>query len=287
MAVAALTYCEYRPPVSLVGVVECFWRRERWQPPARDLGVLPDGRMDLAWGGDGEVRVMGPQQRALGRPFSADVVVVGVRFAPGVGPALLGVPGHELADLHPSLAALDSRPAAALARDLKTIEDPADVPVAMTRAIERRIRSSFSPDPLVARASALLAWPGARVEGVAAELALSRRHLERRFRELVGYGPKTLQRVLRFQRLLVALGPEDAPALAQIAPALGYADQPHLTRETRALSGLSPAQLDSMLGALAHAGAAGIFKTGTPTGAPVRWTRRSARPRRGTEPGTP
>jgi AraC-like DNA-binding protein len=263
MAVTAPTYREYRPPVSLVGVVECFWRRERWRPPARDLGVLPDGRMDLAWGADGHVRVMGPQQRALGRPFSADVVVVGVRFAPGVGPALLGVPGHELADLHPSLTALDSRAAGALARDLRAIEDPADAPAALAWAIQKRIRSSFSPDPLVARASALLARPGARVQGVAAELALSRRHLERRFRELVGYGPKTLQRILRFQRLLDALGAGDAPGLAQIAPALGYADQPHLTRETRALSGFSPAQLESTVGALVHAGAAGIFKTGS------------------------
>jgi AraC-like DNA-binding protein len=188
--------------------------------------------------------------------------VVGVRFAPGVGPALLGVPGRELVDLHPSLAALDSRAAATVTRELAGIEDPADAPVAMTRAIQKRIRSAWSPDPLVARASALLGRPGARVEAVAAELALSRRHLERRFCELVGYGPKTLQRILRFQSLLDALGPGKARGLALIAPALGYADQPHLTRETRALSGLSPAQLESTLGALVHAGAAGIFKTG-------------------------
>jgi AraC-like DNA-binding protein len=263
VAVAGLTYREYQPPARLAGIVECFWRRERWQPPARDLGVLPDGRVDLAWGNNGDVRVMGPQQRALGRPFSANVVVVGVRFAPGVGPALLGVPGHELADLHPSLAALDSRAAAAVMRHLSTIEDPADAPAAITRAIENCIRSSWSPDPVVARAAALLARPGARVEAVAAELALSRRHLERRFRELVGYGPKTMQRILRFQSLLDALGPGKIGGLARLAPALGYSDQPHLTRETRALSGLSPAQLESTLGAFMRAGAAGVFKTGT------------------------
>jgi AraC-like DNA-binding protein len=179
-----------------VGVAECFWRRERWQPPCHDLGVLPDGRIDLAWGENGDVRVMGPQQCALGRPFPADVIVVGVRFAPGVGPALLGVPGHELADRHASLAALDSGAAATIMRDLTTIENPADAPAAITRAIEKRILSCGSPDPLVARASGLLARPGARVERVARELALSRRHLERRFLDLVGFGPKTLQRIL-------------------------------------------------------------------------------------------
>jgi AraC-like DNA-binding protein len=258
-----LTYREYQPPARLADVVECFWRRKAWQPPPGELGVLPDGQVDLVWAANGEVRVMGPQQRALGRSFAADVLIVGVRFTPGVGPALLGMPAHELVDLHPSLAALDSRAASTLMRDLTAIEDPAAAPVAIMRAIQKRIHSSWSPDPVVMRASALLARPGVRVEAVATELALSRRQLERRFRDLVGYAPKTLQRILRFQSLLDALTAGEACGLAQIAPTLGYSDQPHLTRETRALSGLTPAQLESTLGAFVRAGAGGIFKTGT------------------------
>jgi AraC-like DNA-binding protein len=215
------------------------------------------------WGDNGDVRVMGPQQYALARPFAPDVVVVGVRFAPGVGPALLGVPGHELTDLHPSLGALDSRAAVTLMHHIGTIEDPNDAPACIMNAIQRRIDSSWAPDRVIARASALLAIPGARVERVVAELNVSRRHLERRFRELVGYGPKTLHRILRFQSLLHALRAGTAGGLAQIAPALGYSDQPHLTRETRAISGLSPTQLESTLDALAQSRAAGIFKTGT------------------------
>jgi AraC-like DNA-binding protein len=257
------TYREYLPPPAFTGIVECFWRRDPWQPPACDLGVMPDGRVDLVWGSNGEVRVMGPQQRALGRPFAPDVTVVGVRFAPGVGPSLLGVPGHELADLHPSVAALGSRAAKGLMRDIATIEDPADAPLAIARAIQRRIDTSWAPDLVITRASALLARPGARVERVAIELGLSRRHLERRFREFVGYAPKTLQRILRFQSLLHALSSDHAGGLARVAPALGYSDQPHLTRETREISGLSPMQLEATLRAIAHSGATGIFKTGT------------------------
>jgi hypothetical protein len=79
--------------------------------------------------------------------------------------------------------------------------------------------------------------------------------------ELVSHGPPG--RILRFQALLDALGTGTARGLARIAPALGYADQPHLTSETRALSGLTPAQLESTLGGFVQAGAGGIFKTGT------------------------
>jgi AraC-like DNA-binding protein len=263
------TYREYQPPPQLAGVVECLWRRLAWQPPPGDLGVLPDGRVDLVWGANGDVRVMGPQQRALGRSFPADVAVVGARFMPGVGPRLLGMPAHELVDLHPPLAALDSRAASILMCDLAAVEDPAGAPVALVRAIERRVQSSSTADPVITRASALLARPGMRVELLAAELALSRRQLERRFHDLVGYGPKTLQRILRFQALLGALGTSPARGLARMAPALGYADQPHLTRETRALSGLTPSQLESTLGGFVRAGAGGIFKSGRVQASPA------------------
>jgi AraC-like DNA-binding protein len=259
-----LTYREDRPPAALAGVVDCFWRRELWRPPKLDLGVLPDGRVDLVWAVSGKVVVIGPQTRSLGRPLSPQVVAVGVRFPPGVGAPLLGVPAHELADVHVSLDALATRPAASLVRDLAAIEHPAEAPAAIARAVARRIDSVRRADPLVRRASLLLEAPEARVEGVAEELAISRRQLERRFREAVGYGPKMLQRVLRFRRLLDALelGHQRAGGLARIAATIGYSDQGHLTRETRALSGHSPVQLERVLGALKDAGALGVFKTG-------------------------
>jgi AraC-like DNA-binding protein len=58
----------------------------------------------------------------------------------------------------------------------------------------------------------------------------------------VGYGPKLLQRVLRFQAFLAACG-DAAPGLAELAVEAGYADQAHLGRETRALAGLTPTEL--------------------------------------------
>ena len=263
-ATDGLTYRECRPPAALGGVVECFWRRERWRPPDTDLGVLPDGRVDVIWAADGEVVVVGPQRRPLGRPLPPELVVVGVRFPPGVGPSLLGVPAHELADLHLSLEAIDARPAALLMRDLAAIEDPAEAPARIARSVARRVDSCWSPDPVVRRAAAFLEDPGARVEHVAGELALSERQLQRRFREFVGYGPKTLQRVLRFQRLLEALerGRDGTDRLARIAAAIGYSDQAHLTRETGDLSGHSPVSLERALGALKDERASGTFKTG-------------------------
>jgi methylphosphotriester-DNA--protein-cysteine methyltransferase len=72
--------------------------------------------------------------------------------------------------------------------------------------------------------------------------------LRRRCQAVVGYGPKTLQRVLRFRRFVsrIDAGPPAGRAahdLAALAADAGYADQAHLTRECRALAGLTPAAL--------------------------------------------
>jgi len=85
-------------------------------------------------------------------------------------------------------------------------------------------------------------------EDVAAEIGLSMRQLRRRCHAVVGYGPKTLQRVLRFRRFVARIdaGPpsgQGAHDLAALAAQVGYADQAHLTRECRALAGLTPAAL--------------------------------------------
>ena len=66
------------------------------------------------------------------------------------------------------------------------------------------------------------------------EVGWSRRHLAARWRRDVGHGPKAVARVLRFQRALRLL--RDGRALADVAYDCGFADQPHLNREFRALA---------------------------------------------------
>ena len=101
-----------------------------------------------------------------------------------------------------------------------------------------------APDPAMARAAVLLRDPAVRAEAAAAEVGLSERQFRRRSQAAAGYGPKTLQRVLRFHRfvrLIDAAPPR--PDLAALAAQGGYADQAHLTRECSALSGFTPAIL--------------------------------------------
>jgi AraC-like DNA-binding protein len=240
-------YRECPPPDALSSLVECFWWHEEAGLAAEPSGViLPDGRVDVIWTSHGRTLVAGPQEREVARPLATPFLAVGARFHPGVGPPLLGLSAPQLVDAHVPLEAIDTRAAAALRAALEPLEDPGDAVEGLTRALVRLAEQAAAVDPLMRGAVRLLHDADATVGHVAAQLALSERQLQRRFRHSVGYGPKTLQRILRFQRLLGELERDEPHGLARIAASAGYADQAHMTRESRALSGLSPRELERL-----------------------------------------
>jgi AraC-like DNA-binding protein len=75
---------------------------------------------------------------------------------------------------------------------------------------------------------------------LAREVGWSRRHLAGRFAHEVGFGPKVVARILRFQRVTGELRARGGNGLADIAYATGYADQAHLNRDFRAFAGTTP-----------------------------------------------
>ncbi|RUT85305.1 MAG: helix-turn-helix domain-containing protein [Mesorhizobium sp.] len=81
-----------------------------------------------------------------------------------------------------------------------------------------------------------------RIGSIAERLGWSRKHLAGSFSNAIGIGPKTLSRIVRFNR---ALGLSRQPTVdwAGIAADCGYADQAHLVREFRDLAGETPTAL--------------------------------------------
>jgi AraC-like DNA-binding protein len=191
--------------------------------------IVPDGSADIVLGADGEVFVAGPDTGPLRRSLRAGSVVVGLRFRPGAAGGALGLPASELRDLRVPLDDIWKGGFADRSRE------------ALEAELLRRLPDIEAPEPLVLEAIRRLGRPGSRVRSLSDALFVSERHLRRVFHDAVGYGPKTLDRVLRFQRFLSLR--RAGAGLAEAAAHLGYADQPHLTRETVRLSGLSPSQI--------------------------------------------
>lgn len=81
-----------------------------------------------------------------------------------------------------------------------------------------------------------------RVSSLADRLGWSRKHLLGKFSNAIGVGPKTLSRIVRFNRAL-GLSRQGKSDWADIAADCGYADQAHLVREFRELAGETPTAL--------------------------------------------
>jgi AraC-like DNA-binding protein len=237
-------YREWPAPAALRHSVACLWAQVSPDGDAdRETLVLPDACTDLIWEQGRGAYVAGPDTGPAPAVMKAGTVVIGVRFRPCAGGPALGVPLSELRDQRVGLSDLRRR-------DARRLPGTLDPDTAATRALElaAALVADGDPDPAARRAAALLADPRARAEDVAAEVGLSLRQLRRRYHAVVGYGPKTLQRVLRFRRFVAQLdlglpAGQDAHDLATLAAQAGYADQAHLTRECRALAGLTPAVL--------------------------------------------
>lgn len=248
-AVARSYYRTVAPAPALRQFVECLWVHVIPHADAdAERRILPDGRMDLVWIRGLGVLVAGPQSRHTSRPVVAPMLAFGARFYPGVAPSLLGLPAVEFIDDHLPLSAVHARLAARLDHELATATDEREALGRLSRELMRLVEGR-QPDPAIREAVALLEQPSRTIAETARRVFLSERQLERRFVEHVGYGPKTLQRILRLQRIVAQLALAHQPTeLAATAASAGYADQSHLSRETRQLTGLTPQQLARWIG---------------------------------------
>jgi AraC-like DNA-binding protein len=104
----------------------------------------------------------------------------------------------------------------------------------------RRLAGADAPSPEIAWAFDRIAATGgrARVASIAREIGWSRKHLARRFADEIGLGPKSVSRIVRFNRAIAAS--RSGSGWAGIAADCGYADQAHMVREFRELAGNSP-----------------------------------------------
>jgi AraC-like DNA-binding protein len=209
-----------------------MWRRTAEPAPTPGL-ILPDGCMDLLWDG-ARLFVAGPDTTARWHQTPEGVSYTAIRFSGGTGPALLGVPAHEVRDQTPDLDQL--WPSGDVRR---LVEQVAAYPARLeTWVVERA--ASRKVDPLGSRVLKM-ANAGTPVAVMADHLGLSTRQLHRRCIPVFGYGPRRLARILRMGRAL-----ERARAgtpLAQVAATCRYVDQAHFCREVRTLTQTTPARL--------------------------------------------
>jgi AraC-like DNA-binding protein len=202
--------------------------------------------MDLFVGSWGDVMIAGPATTFYNLRADEDGLLAGLRLRPGAAAAVIGRPASEFTDRQVLLDSVFGARGHPMAEKVLAAATPSQRVAALQNTLIDQLADTESVvDAAVARAIEMLRrrphWP---VSHLAAAVDLSERQLRRRFETSVGYGPRRLGRILRFQRLLELIHTRGGRVRwAELAIAANYADQPHMINECRALAGVSPVAL--------------------------------------------
>ncbi|MDX8517250.1 AraC family transcriptional regulator [Mesorhizobium dulcispinae] len=235
-------------PVSrgLAGAFSAVWVHRLDDLAAPPIVITPDATIDLQWI-DGRFRIAGPDKEPQIERPPAGSVIVGFRFRPGVAAGWLGVPASEIVGARLDLAQLWGTRARELSDRVEAVPDLAAIVRQLENIIGAHTERRDVLDPLMGRAFDVIGEglppQTPLVPFLQRHLHMSERTLRRRFEDAFGYGPKTLDRILRFHRFRRLRDKAGSASTAVLAIEAGYADQAHLIRESRRLTGVTPSAL--------------------------------------------
>ncbi len=253
----AVTVIVRRPAPPLSGLVQAIIYRAGEQPrtsvekilPGPDTGLWVNLNRDAFRSFDDTGRVTrvpgamvsGPTSRASVIEFEQGHAHVAVTFALGAASRFVGPALAAARDELVPLELLWKGDGPYLREQLLAARTPQDALGVMEAALLRQLSGPLARDPAVIAAARALSR-GTGVGEVSRDLGLLPRTLRRRFTAQVGLTPKRFARVQRMQRLVRELDGHTQADWATMATRYGYADQPHLADEFRALAGVTPGE---------------------------------------------
>jgi len=232
--------------VALRPYVGCFWiisaQRDATIRIVPDLSTsisteLVNGRTSGWW-------LRGPLVRPDERRFASPVSVVGVRLRPGVAYLLSAIAAERMVGRRIKLSAIPA--IRELAEERPVPRTPDQCINLLERFLIQRLNNA-SVHHIVAEAlQAIERDQGcSNVGEVADRCQVSPRHLNRLMRIWIGFGPKALASIVRFQAALKEIEHAPAQSGAALATETGYFDQAHLTTNLSRFAGATPRHLAS------------------------------------------
>lgn len=187
--------------------------------------------------------LMGPASDKATVEIDGAADYFGIRFRPGQAPRLAGINIAELVNSHRDIYEVNGESIQALADRLLATCNHAERQQIMEDAI-RDCLMTPAPDPRCLRASSLLDDHGGQlsVKELADKVGIHARSLERLFQAELGLTPKRMIRLIRLRRVMLHIHERNFTTLADLAYACGYADQSHMIREFKHLTGCLPGE---------------------------------------------
>jgi AraC-like DNA-binding protein len=190
--------------------------------------------------------LLGPSTDLAAVERDGQAEYLGVRFRTGQVPALADAGPAELTNAHAEVTRVAGVGLDQLAERLASAPD-----LALRQRILEDLLRRVPPLVRSTRArqvAALVESRGGRVrvEALAEAVGIHVRSLERLCLGELGLSPKRLTRLVRLRQVLARLHSGAAGTLADLAHDCGYADQAHMTRDLRELTGRLPGERQAL-----------------------------------------
>jgi AraC-like DNA-binding protein len=245
-------YAEATPQHGLREHFQCAWVHQLPEDHVGGVAVVPDGCVDLLWC-DNRLVVVGPDITAAHPDLQPGATVLGMRFQPGAAAHWLDLPMTDIVGTQIDMRDAWGQKAWDLVDKMQEAKDTREQNSLLQELLARMASSIERPERDAAAIFETLGdhagHEGGGIAKLIGKLGLSQRTLRRRSHHLFGYGPKTLERILRFQRFQTLARHAENRGLAEMALTTGYADQAHLNREIQSLCGMTAGELVRQLAA--------------------------------------
>lgn len=253
-----MKYSTQKPPEALSDYVRFFWTLEAKVAPAEPFvhRALPDNCLELIFycqgrfsisssnGEEGNTftsGVFGHAQKYRQFTTNSDFTLFGVYLYPHSFKMLFNLPANELTDAMVDCETLWGAEGRILEEKVMLASDNVRRVEIVSNFLLDRIKMTESRDfgfmflvKKIITNNILMSIPS-----FVNDCNLSRRQLERKFREFSGFSPKDFFRLVRFKNVLKE-SEHRIKSLAQIAIDSGYYDQSHFTHEFKKYSGYNP-----------------------------------------------
>lgn len=167
--------------------------------------------------------------------------IFGVKFNPYAIPALFAIPANELTNQMLTLNLLLGHKATKLAESIFFANNFIERVDMMIRFLTNQIGSTKHIDEKMIHAIHLINLQNGNIytEGLSKSVCLSERQFERKFKQMVGFSPKSYAKIVRFEYAKNCFE-TNLESLTDIAISCGYYDQAHFNHDFKTLSGYNP-----------------------------------------------
>jgi AraC-like DNA-binding protein len=252
-----MTYYQIAPPKLLSKYVRFFWVLEG-KPEPGDTYIhrsVADGSAEMIFHYKGIFQTLcgpsttdsfrsgvdGQSSRFRRYETGEQFGIFGAYLFPFAVPALLGHSASAISNQMPDLASLLGQEGKDLEERIMLAPDNQTRADLLSAFIFRRLQKYERAEPSIfSSISYIIRTRGVvSVEKLAADVCLSTRQFERRFKEFAGFSPKLYSRIIRFQAAISAFG-NRYRTLTEIAYECGYYDQSHFIHDFKEFSGYHP-----------------------------------------------